>query len=135
MPITQSGFELRTAAVADSVPLVRHALRVFLEGLGMSEERVAEVALAVTEACSNVVVHAYRDAPGSLEVIVESDREGGATVLVRDHGVGFQPHLDSPGLGVGIPVIRAIADSVEIAKNDGEGTDLRMKFRQSSELR
>jgi serine/threonine-protein kinase RsbW len=129
MPTIESGFELRTAAVADSVPLVRHALRVYLERIGMNDERVAEVALAVTEACSNVVVHAYRDGTGSLEVLVEATPGGGATVVVRDEGVGFSPHLDSPGLGVGIPVIRAIAENVEIGSNNGAGTELRMRFR------
>ncbi len=113
----------------ESVPLVRHALRVYLERLEMSEERIAEVTLAVTEACSNVVVHAYRDRVGDLEVVVEDDPPDGVIVRVRDHGGGLEPRTDSPGLGVGLPVIYAIANSVEVGTIDGAGTELRMHFR------
>lgn len=113
----------------ESVPLVRHALRVYLERHDLSDERMAEITLAVTEACSNVVVHAYRGEPGDLEVIVEDGPDDGVTVRVRDQGGGLAPRPDSPGLGVGLPVIHAIADSVEITKPDGGGTELRMYFR------
>ena len=118
------------SADAESVPLVRHALRVYLERFDLSDDRIAEVTLAVTEACSNVVVHAYRDDPGELEVIVEDDPVEGVIVRVRDHGDGMHPRADSPGLGVGLPVIYAIADSVQVSSNgDGNGTELRMHFR------
>lgn len=130
MQMVRTGFELRAAADAESVPLVRHALRVYLERFDLTDERIAEVTLAVTEACSNVVVHAYRGQTGELEVIVEDDPVEGVIVNVRDHGGGLQPRADSPGLGVGLPVIYAIADSVQVSSNtDGNGTDLRMHFR------
>ena len=48
------------------MPLVRHALRVYLERFDLTDERIAEVTLAVTEACSNVVVHAYRGRPSAI---------------------------------------------------------------------
>jgi anti-sigma regulatory factor (Ser/Thr protein kinase) len=129
MPTIRNGFELRVAAAPESVPLVRHALRVYLDRFDLPEERVAEVTLAVTEACSNVVVHAYGDAPGELEVIVEDEGDDAILVRVRDRGTGLKPRPDSPGLGVGLPVIHAIADSVEISSMDGTGTELRMVFR------
>jgi anti-sigma regulatory factor (Ser/Thr protein kinase) len=130
MQTVRSGFELRAAADPESVPLVRHALRVYLERFDLSDERIAEITLAVTEACSNVVVHAYRDSTGDLEVIVEDDPGAGVIVRVRDRGTGMRPRSDSPGLGVGLPVIHAIADSVDVETVDeGRGTELRMHFR------
>jgi serine/threonine-protein kinase RsbW len=131
MQTVRSGFELRAAADPESVPLVRHALRVYLERFDLSDDRIAEITLAVTEACSNVVVHAYRDdCVGDLEVIVEDEPGDGVIVRVRDRGTGLEPRADSPGLGVGLPVIHAIADSVEVhTVDDGHGTELRMHFR------
>ena len=83
----------------------------------------------MTEACSNVVVHAYRDSAGDLEVVVEDEPENGVVVRVRDRGSGLQPRSDSPGLGVGLPVIHAIADAVEVETvAGGHGTELRMHF-------
>ena len=51
-----------------------------------------------------------------------------STVTVRDHGGGMSPRVDTPGLGVGLPVIAAIASSVEIGSPDGGGTEVRMRF-------
>jgi len=49
-------------------------------------------------------------------------------VTVRDHGSGMAPRVDSPGLGVGLPVMAAIADALEIDTPDGAGTIVRMTF-------
>ena len=65
------GFELELAAEADNVPLVRHALRGLLEASGISDERTADIALAVTEACANAVLHAYHGGAGTFEVAAE----------------------------------------------------------------
>jgi anti-sigma regulatory factor (Ser/Thr protein kinase) len=65
----------------------------------------AAVALAVIEACANVVVHAYVDADtvGPLELRAHV-RGGELIVQVSDEGRGMQPHLDGPGLGMGLPL-------------------------------
>jgi serine/threonine-protein kinase RsbW len=125
-----SGFELELAAMADNVPLVRHALRGLLEATGVRDDRVADITLAVTEACANAVLHAYaKDAPGSVQVSAWLSDDGGSlAVSVRDHGTGMAPRIDSPGLGVGLPVMAAIADSLEIDTPLGEGTVVRMTF-------
>ena len=73
------GFELELAAEADNVPLVRHALRGLLEASGISDERTADIALAVTEACANAVLHAYHDGTGSFEVAAELAPPGGSS--------------------------------------------------------
>jgi anti-sigma regulatory factor (Ser/Thr protein kinase) len=109
------------------VPLVRHALRGLLSGLEVDDDVIADIALAVTEACTNAVVHAYRDSSGTISVTA-SHADGALTVTVRDHGSGMAPHVDTRGLGVGLPVIAAIAQSVEIGSPRGGGTEVRMRF-------
>jgi anti-sigma regulatory factor (Ser/Thr protein kinase) len=122
------GFELELAAEADNVPLVRHALRGLLEASGISDERTADIALAVTEACANAVLHAYHDVIGIFEVAAKLVPEGRLVVIVRDHGSGMAPRVDSPGLGVGLPVMAAIAEALEIDAPDGSGTLVKMTF-------
>ncbi len=128
MTPNSSGFELELAALADNVPLVRHALRGLLEGTGSSDERVSDIALAVTEACANAVLHAYPDTPGTVEVAAALSTGSLLTVTVRDHGSGMAPRVDSPGLGVGLPVMAAIADALEIDTPADAGTLVRMTF-------
>jgi anti-sigma regulatory factor (Ser/Thr protein kinase) len=119
--------EIEIAAAAPGVPLVRHALRGLLSGLDVDDDVVADIALAVTEACTNAVVHAYRDGGGTIKVTA-SHVDGELTVTVCDHGGGMVPRVDTPGLGVGLPVIAAIARSVEIGTPPGGGTEVRMRF-------
>jgi serine/threonine-protein kinase RsbW len=128
MAPSSHGFELELAAEADNVPLVRHALRGLLEASGISDERTADIALAVTEACANAVLHAYPDGTGTFEVAAELAPAGRLVVIVRDHGSGMAPRVDSPGLGVGLPVMAAIAEALEIDTPDGSGTLVRMTF-------
>ena len=105
--------EIEIAAAAAGVPLVRHAIRGLLSGLDVPDDVIADIALAVTEACTNAVVHAYPSGGGTINVTA-SHADGHLEVAVRDHGGGIAPRVDTPGLGVGLPVIAAIARSVEI---------------------
>ncbi len=123
-----SGFELELAAETDNVPLVRHALRGLLEASGVAEERISDITLAVTEACANAVLHAYPDSSGQFEATAALSPAGELVVTVRDHGSGMAPRVDSPGLGVGLPVMAAIADALEIDTPEGSGTIVRMTF-------
>jgi anti-sigma regulatory factor (Ser/Thr protein kinase) len=121
--------EIEIAAAAPGVPLVRHALRGLLSGLEVDDDVIADIALAVTEACTNAVVHAYagRDGEGKIRVTA-AHANGSLAVTVRDHGNGMSPRVDTPGLGVGLPVIAAIAQSVEIGTPRDGGTEVRMRF-------
>lgn len=93
----------------------------------MARDRREEVMLAVNEACANAVTHAYPDGPGEFEVRAEQV-EGQVVVEVHDEGVGMSPRLDSPGLGVGLPMMAMLADSVQIDRPPGGGTHVRMRF-------
>lgn len=88
------------------------------------------VALAVSEAASNVVVHAYRDGDREAgEIELECRAEGAeVTIWIRDTGSGMAPRADSPGLGLGMPLIANLADALEIRTLDSGGTEVRMRF-------
>jgi anti-sigma regulatory factor (Ser/Thr protein kinase) len=128
MTSRSSGFELELAAETDNVPLVRHALRGLLEASRVPEERISDITLAVTEACANAVLHAYPRGRGHFEAAADLSPAGELVVTVRDHGSGMAPRVDSPGLGVGLPVMAAIADALEIDTPEGSGTVVRMTF-------
>jgi serine/threonine-protein kinase RsbW len=132
MTSRSSGFELELAAETDNVPLVRHALRGLLEASGVTEERISDITLAVTEACANAVLHAYMDSRGQFEAAADLSPAGELVVTVRDYGSGMAPRVDSPGLGVGLPVMAAIADALEIDTPGGSGTVVRMTFDVSA---
>lgn len=127
MAMSHRGLELQLPAEAASVPAARRALREFLKPLEMTRARCEEVLLAVNEACANAVTHAYPDGGGKIEL--RADQVDGQVVVdVRDQGVGITPRLDSPGLGVGLPMIAMLADSVQIDRPAGGGTHVRMHF-------
>jgi len=120
--------ELALTARAENIAVVRYALGGLGEAFAVSESKLSDIRLAVTEACANVVVHAYPDdRHGPMEVIASKD-EDTLTVLVRDWGRGIGPRPDSPGLGLGLSLIAALADSVQLAHGDIEHTEVRMTF-------
>jgi serine/threonine-protein kinase RsbW len=87
------------------------------------------VALAVTEAVSNVVVHAYTESTGDNLVELEIRVEDAQLVIhVRDQGRGMVPRHDSPGLGYGLPLINRVADRVELSSVNGHGTEMCIRF-------
>jgi len=125
--------ELKLPARAENVAVVRHAFGGFAEVLSVDEQTLADIKLAVTEACTNVVVHAYDDDdPGSLEVDASID-DGRLTVVIRDSGRGIVPRPDSPGLGLGLPLIATLAESLELGTDDRDRTEVRMTFRLDDE--
>ncbi|MFZ2112854.1 MAG: ATP-binding protein [Solirubrobacteraceae bacterium] len=120
--------ELALTARAENIAVVRYALGGLGEAFAVPEHKLSDIRLAVTEACANVVVHAYPDGHyGPMEVIASKD-EDTLTVLVRDWGRGIGPRPDSPGLGLGLSLIAALADSVQLAHGDIEHTEVRMTF-------
>ena len=86
------------------------------------------VRLAVSEAVSNVIVHGYRDASSgafTLQVEWEDDE---LRITVRDEGCGMQPRADSPGAGLGLPLIANLADTFSVTAPPGGGTEVCMTF-------
>jgi serine/threonine-protein kinase RsbW len=121
---------------ADNVALVRQAFGGLADAVGISEPLLADVKTAVSEACNNVVVHAYGGGEGPLEVTV-GVAGNLLTVLVRDHGGGIQPTpalSDQTVHGVGLSLIQALTERVEFAGAPGSGTEVRMTFSADHDL-
>jgi serine/threonine-protein kinase RsbW/stage II sporulation protein AB (anti-sigma F factor) len=116
-------------AVPGSVPRLRSAVAQFAAAAGLVEPELSEVKLAITEAITNAVIHAYegREAPGTVGVTARlSGRR--MHVTVHDEGRGMAPRLDSPGLGLGLPFIAQTADTFDLARGARGGTEVRMSF-------
>ncbi len=124
---------LTIPARAEYISLCRLALTGIARLRALSEELLADLKLALTEAASNSVRHAYGEDVGVVEISYEllPDR---LVIEVTDDGGGFDPaeakgppdELSEGGLGIAI--IRAIADEVEIgARPDGKGSRLRFE--------
>ena len=113
-------------ALAGRVREVRQAARRFAEQHGV--ERPDDVALAIAEACANVVVHAYVDREGGALRLTGSSESGRVRFVVEDDGAGLLPRPDSPGLGLGLPLIAQLADEFEVSDGDGRGTRVRVAF-------
>jgi len=117
-------------AAPPNLAVVRQLLSGVASAVGMRKEQLDDVKVAVTEACTNVVVHAYRgDEPGQLlvDAWAEQDR---LVVLVRDEGQGMSPRADrrSPGLGLGLRMMATLASDLSISSEAGRGTDVWMTF-------
>jgi anti-sigma regulatory factor (Ser/Thr protein kinase) len=117
-------------AVPSTVTALRTAVATFVTDAGLGEPLLTGVKLAVSEAVTNAVVHAYVDAdqPGEVRLVARLDGDR-VLVTVADDGCGMIPRLDSPGLGVGLPFIAHATDTLDIQHGDTGGTELRMSFR------
>ncbi len=125
---TAPDIELMLPASAENVAIVRHALGALGEVLEVGEQKLADIRLAVTEACTNVVVHAYPEGrEGPLEVLATLLQDD-LLVVVRDEGRGIAPRSDSPGLGLGLPLIASLTDAVRLGHDAQGRTEVRMTF-------
>ena len=126
---TANGFNIRALAVADELPRLRHQVAEYVQRSRAPEPVVERVRLAVSEALTNIIMHAYlgRD-PGSM--IAEAWCAADHLVLrVSDEGPGLIPRSDSPGLGMGIPITARNADDFRIANRETTpGTVVSLRF-------
>jgi serine/threonine-protein kinase RsbW len=126
---------LELPARPEGVGVVRQALVGVADGLALDGAVLADAKMAVTEACTNAVVHAYDDRSGRLDVEMFAD-DHALTVVVRDKGSGIQPRANRTGttaLGLGLPLIAALSDAFEVRGGPGIGTEVRMSFTYERE--
>ena len=116
-------------AVPESVPELRGTLVDFARRAGASSQVLEHIRLAVSEAVTNVVIHAYVGAsePGSVRVAAHVE-DATVNVVVADDGRGMVPRPDSPGLGLGLALIAHATDNLDVRDGDPVGTQLRMTF-------
>jgi len=120
--------KLTLPARPENVSVIRHVLGAFAEALKLPDDLVEDLRLAVTEACTNVVRHAYpADVPGPVEISIVPS-EDLVSVIVSDHGRGIGSSSDTNGPGLGLPLIAAIADEVELQPVPGGGSRVAMTF-------
>ena len=123
----ESDVRLTLPARPENVAVVRHVLGALAEALDLPPTLIEDMRLAVTEACTNVVRHAYAGASGDIDVVIRPT--GGALdVIVADHGRGLGASFDADGPGLGLPLIAALADSLEIERAPRAGSRLVMSF-------
>ncbi len=124
-----TGLQIRLPAKAENVAVVRHALAGLAEQIGMDEAGVADLKTVVTEACMNVVVHAYPDGTGPLLVETDPDSDG-LTVKVSDSGAGISPQANSEraSLKLGLSLIAALSSSFSISGGLDRGTEVMMRL-------
>lgn len=127
--MSASGLRITLPARAANLIVVRQAIAGVGEAVGLSPHRVNDLKAVVTEACNNVVLYAY-EGEGPMEISAAVAGEH-VEVSVSDRGRGFRPRpaLDQePSLGLGLPLVAALADSWEIHGAAGEGTTMVMRF-------
>ncbi len=127
--------DLYLDAVPGSVPVARHAAVRWAAAVGAQGLDLDRISLAVSEAVTNAVVHAYSsegpaDGAEAPNVhITGGSRPGELTILVADRGCGIGRALASPGLGLGLAVMDESCDSLAIRSRPGRGIQLELGFR------
>ncbi len=114
-----------------SLTLVRGMLSGVAEQLAMDPELLDDLKTSVSEACNNVVLHAYDGRPGPMDVQMFID-DGSISVWVQDRGVGLSSPLgdivnDGAG-GLGVSVMQALARDFELRPRTGGGTEVSLRF-------
>ncbi|MCW3011846.1 MAG: ATP-binding protein [Solirubrobacterales bacterium] len=126
--MTAPDLEISLPARAENVAVVRHVLGGIGDALALHPEVLSDVKLAVSEACANVVVHAYADGAAGLLDLELTTGDDHIEVVIRDHGSGMMPRADSPGLGVGLPLMASLTAALELTNRADGGTEVRMSF-------
>jgi serine/threonine-protein kinase RsbW len=120
---------LRLEAVPASIGVARGAAAELATRSGVGEPALGDVKTVVSEACSNVVRHAYGGKGGDFEL--EIARDGGELeIVVRDSGHGIRPQLETgpSSLRLGLGLISALSSRYEIARHGDRGTEVRIRM-------
>lgn len=128
--VAEPKVEFSLPARAENVALIRHTIAGFAEALEMEGAEIADLKTVVSEACMNVVNHAYEgDQAGPMEVDAWPDGHD-LVVKVRDFGAGIRPLADVErrSLRLGLSLMAALTSSFEISRGRGGGTEIRLRM-------
>ena len=117
---------------SDSAARARSALADFATRQGVVPDTVDAVKLAVSEAVTNAIVHAYGGGGHSGKVRVAAGvRDGHIWISVEDDGCGHVTPSTRPGLGYGLRVIQQVVEHANITERPDGGTTVLMQFRRA----
>jgi serine/threonine-protein kinase RsbW len=119
-------FTLLLPARSENLKTVRRAVSDFAASVGVDDETIADLRLAVNEACSNVIRHAYEEDGGEMEVQARPIGDS-LLVVVQDRGRGLASPSSDPGSGLGLRVASAVSGSFALQQN-APGTEVRLVF-------
>ncbi|MDX6538554.1 MAG: serine/threonine-protein kinase RsbW [Gaiellales bacterium] len=117
-------------AAPEGVPQARAAVTELCERLGVEADQADGIRLAVTEACTNCVLHSHPDGDGDATFVLDAHVDDGALVIVvRDFGGGLlRAPVGSGGLGLGMHLIEQLSESSQVSSRPGGGTRVLMRF-------
>ena len=125
---TMEPFDKTWPALPGTVAIARRAVKAHLLAADTSEPPLNDICLSVSEAVTNVVHHAYLDRdPGPVHVRVEIGPHQ-IEMTVLDEGSGMVSRPESPGLGLGMPLIATVADRFDVRARPSGGTRLCVWF-------
>jgi serine/threonine-protein kinase RsbW len=117
-------FHLKIPSQANNLATIREFVAKIAQNSGFSENDISKIELAVDEACTNVIKHAYENQPNSKDIEVNVEFQGDKlTIIVTDYGKGFEPEkIQSPNIkkylaehrrgGFGIYLMKTLMDEV-----------------------
>jgi anti-sigma regulatory factor (Ser/Thr protein kinase) len=125
-------FELEVPAEAARLTDMRWATSDWAQTVGIPPSRLDDVRTAVGEAAANVVRHAYSDPPGPL-MIRGFAEDAHVRMVVIDHGRGLKRAAaegtpDGLGFGMGLPLMRLLADEVIVSETPGGGCTIELVY-------
>ena len=127
----KAALDVRYPALASQVPVIRRDVGDVARAFGADHDVLPQINLAVTEAATNAILHAYRDRAaaeaGDVRVVVRSCDDQ-LVVHVHDHGMGPTPRPDSPGLGLGLCLMAHETARFEVRKGSDGGTEVVLHF-------
>jgi serine/threonine-protein kinase RsbW len=130
-------FKLRIPSMTDNLQLIRDFVIKIAAKTGLSEENQEQVALAVDEACTNVIKHAHKfNAKRPIDILIQTDASK-LKITISDQGSGFDPSsLIKPDLkkftkesrhgGLGIYLMQTLMDEVDYTFNPGAKNQVQM---------
>jgi len=126
---TEKALHLFLEAEAENIGVARAAVADLAQSHGMEEPTLGDLKTVLSEACSNVVRHAYPGTPGTFEVEAVP-RDNVLAIVVRDFGTGMRAraNADESSMRLGLGLISMLSSQFEIAGSSGGGTEIRMQL-------
>lgn len=137
MAKTQRKFQLRTPSQPDNLSIIRDFVAKIASKVGFNNDDASKIELAVDEACTNVIKHAYdNNSNQTIDVEIKIDKKK-LIIIVTDKGKGFNPdNVQAPDLnqsikegkggGLGICLIRTLMDKVDFQIKPGTRNQVKM---------